>query len=97
MMIELEKKFLDVTCFWEKEMTKEDSRVFQNQLKDEDITEYQGQHRAKSHGQGAEKEDDTFHKKDKIIEKLRGCLRRQSHLPDDVINILSADLDEKQK
>jgi len=41
MMVGLEKKFLEVAKIWEKELAKDEKRIFQRQLKDEDATEYQ--------------------------------------------------------
>jgi len=42
-------------------------------------------------------DDGSFYKPDKVIEKLRDALQRDTNLPDDVTNILRADLDEKEK
>ena len=41
MMVALEKKFLEVAQAWQKELAKDEKRIFQRQLKDEDASEYQ--------------------------------------------------------
>ena len=38
-----------------------------------------------------------MYRKDKVIEKLREALERETNLPDDVTNILDADRCEKEK
>ena len=46
---------------------------------------------------GASKAQESFFKKDPVIDKLGKCLRKKTNNPDDVLNILSTDLEEKQK
>jgi len=47
-------------------------------------------------GGGNEEESDPY-KKDKVIEKLRESLQRESNNPDEIVNFLKTDQEEKNK
>jgi len=67
---ELREKFQIVASQWEHDMVKEEKKIYNPKLADEDVSEFIHSEA----NQDKSKKEEKFIKEDKIIKKLRDCL-----------------------
>ena len=85
-----------------RDINNEDKRIFMQRLVDEDLTEYRNRNKFSKKGKFAADTSSTESlfvgaEHDKIVHKLRGCLKSNDATPQDLLHQLQTDLDEKEK
>ena len=84
-------KFTQLSSQWDREIDKDDKKIFQSSLKDHYI-----QQKLEMLELGADVDSKNFNH-ESVTSKLRMELKRETQYPDAVINILQTDLEEKEK
>ena len=77
MIIDLDNKFVEVSTQVELEIEKQDKKIYNTKLKNEDVSDYLLRNQG---NQGDEQ--NNISRQDKVIKKLKECILRPT--PDDV-------------
>ena len=77
MIVDLDKKFVEVSSQVQTEIDKQDKKIYNVNLKDEDVSDYIIRNRQKNGDEAS-----AVMRQDKVIEKLKECMTRPT--PDDI-------------
>lgn len=100
LLVELQEKFKEVSAAMTRELDREEEKLYNRRLKDEDLTEYRNASPAKGDVKSTI-DSSVIYQKDKVMQKLRDNLapasRENVSLPYDICNVLKAEIDQKKK
>jgi len=101
LMQELQHKFKKVSAIITLDLDREEQKIFNRRLKDEDLTEYKNLSKMDA-GPGTRSQDSSLlYQNDKVAQKLRENLTAEAReavtLPFDICNVLKAEIDQKKK